>query len=94
MDAIKSFRAFMAIVEAGKDNEAADPATGVVHTEPMILGRNAKRIGDIFRDQVKDAEEAKKAYAEARKYYQEALEGKPEPEALKVIQAEMAEIPQ
>ena len=94
MDAIKSFRAFMATVEAGKDNEAADPATGVVHTKPMILGRNAKRIGDIFRDQVKDAEEAKKAYAEARKYYQEALEGKPEPEALKVIQTEMAEIPQ
>ena len=94
MDAIKSFRAFMATVEAGKDNEAADPATGVVHTKPMILGRNAKRIGDIFRDQVKDAEEAKKAYAEARKYYQEALEGKPEPEAIKVIQTEMAEIPQ
>ncbi len=94
VDAIKSFRAFMATVEAGKDNEAADPATGVVHTKPMILGRNAKRIGDIYRDQVKDAEAAKAAYAEARKYYQDALEGKPEPEALKVIQTEMAEIPQ
>ena len=94
VDAIKSFRTFMATVEAGKDNEAADPATGVVHTKPMILGRNAKRIGDIYRDQIKDADAAKAAYEEARKYYQEALEGKPEPEALKVIQIEMAEIPQ
>ncbi len=94
LDAIKSFRTFMATVEAGKDNEAADPATGVIHTKPMILGRNAKRIGDIYRDQIKDADAAKAAYAEARKYYQEALEGKPEPEALKVIQTEMAEIPQ
>ena len=94
LDAIKSFRAFMATVEVSKENDAADPSTGIVHTKTMILGRNAKRIGDIYRDQVKDAEAAKAAYAEARKYYQEALASKPEPEAVQVIQAEMAEIPQ
>ena len=93
-DAIKFFRTFMATVETSKDSEASDPATGVVHTKPMILGRNAKRIGDIYRDSVKDEAKAKAAYAEARKYYETALEGKPEPEALKVIQAEMAAIPQ
>ncbi len=94
LDAIKSFRAFMAIVQVSKDNEAADPATGVIHTRQMILGRNAKRIGDIYRNQVKDEAAAKAAYAEARKYYQEALDSKPEPEALGVIKTEMAEIPQ
>ncbi len=94
LDAIKSFRAFMATVEVSKENDAADPSTGVIHTKPMILGRNAKRIGDIYRDQVKDAEAAKTAYAEARKYYQTALEAKPEPEAVEVIKTEMAAIPQ
>ena len=94
VDAIKSFRTFMATVEASKDSEASDPATGVVHTKPMILGRNAKRIGDIYRDGVKDEAAAKAAYEEARKYYQAALEGKPDAEALEVIKAEMAEIPQ
>ena len=84
----------MATVEAGKDNEAADPATGVVHTKPMILGRNAKRIGDIYRDQLKDAAAAKAAYAEARQYYQTALEAKPDSDAIAVIRAEMAEIPE
>ena len=93
VDAIKSFRAFMATVEAGKDNEAADPATGVVHTKQMILGRNAKRIGDIYRDKLQDAAAAKSAYAEARRYYEEALAAKPDPDSVQVIQTEMAEIP-
>ncbi len=93
-DAIKFFRTFMATVETSKDSEASDPATGVVHTKPMILGRNAKRIGDIYRDNVKDEAKAKAAYAEARKYYETALEGKPDAEALQVIKTEMAEIPQ
>ncbi len=94
LDAIKSFRAFMATVEVSKDGDAPDPSTGVVHTKPMILGRNAKRIGDIYRDQVKDAASATAAYGEARKYYQAALEARPEPDALQLIRAEMAEIPQ
>ena len=93
-DAIKSFRAFMSIIEVSKDNEASDPSTGVVHTKAMILGRNAKRIGDIYRQQLNNETEAKAAYAEARKYYQSALDAKPDPEALEVIKTEMAEIPQ
>ncbi len=93
-DAIKSSRAFMSIIEVSKDNEASAPSTGVVHTKPMILGRNAKRIGDIYKQQLNNEAEAKAAYAEARKYYQDALDAKPDPEALEVIKAEMAEIPQ
>ena len=93
-DAIKSFRAFMSIIEISKDNETADPSTGVVHSKAMILGRNAKRIGDIYKQQLNNEAEAKAAYAEARKYYQDALDAKPDPEALEVIKAEMAEIPQ
>ena len=93
-DAIKSFRAFMSIIEISKDNETSDPSTGVVHSKAMILGRNAKRIGDIYRQQLKNETEAKAAYAEARKYYQDALDAKPDPEALEVIKTEMAEIPQ
>lgn len=94
LEAIKAFRAFMAIVEISKDQESADPSTGVLHTKEMILGRNAKRIGDIYRTQVKDEASAKAAYAEARKYYQVTLDSKPEQEVLDIVKAEMAEIPQ
>lgn len=93
-EAISAFRSFMAIVSASKENEAADPSTGVIHTKEMILGRNAKRIGDIYRDMVKDSAKAKSAYDEARKYYQTTLDAKPEQEVIDVIKAEMSEIPQ
>jgi predicted negative regulator of RcsB-dependent stress response len=84
----------MATVEVSKDGDAADPATGVVHTREMILGRNAKRIGDIYRDMAGDAESAKAAYAEARAYYNKALASKPDKEVVDIIQAEMATIPE
>lgn len=92
-DAIKHFREFMTIIGASKENEESDPSTGVVHTREMILGRNAKRIGDIYAQQVKDPAAAKAAYAEARALYQSALEKKPDAETLDVIRKEMAAIP-
>lgn len=93
VDAIKFFRAFMATVEVSKDGDAADPSTGVVHTREMILGRNAKRIGDIYRDLVKDPVQAASAYAEARAYYQKTLDTKPDKEVVDIINSEMATIP-
>ena len=92
-DAIAHFRSFMTIIGASKENEESDPSTGIVHTREMILGRNAKRIGDIYAHQVKDPAAAKAAYAEARALYQSALEKKPDAETLDVIRKEMAEIP-
>lgn len=93
-DAIMAFRSFMATISASTDSDAADPSTGVVHTKEMILGRNAKRIGDIYRDMVKDEARAKAAYEEARQYYKITLDTNPEKEVMDVIKAEMAEIPQ
>jgi predicted negative regulator of RcsB-dependent stress response len=43
----------------------------------MILGLNAKRIGDILTG-AGDKAEAAKAYAEAREYYQKALKEFPD----------------
>ena len=94
LDAIRHFRAFMAIVEVAKEGDAADPSTGVIHTREMILGRNAKRIGDIYRDMAGDATAAATAYAEARAYYGKALATKPEKEVADIIEAEMAAIPE
>lgn len=94
LDAIRHFRAFMAIVEVAKEGDAADPSTGVVHTREMILGRNAKRIGDIYRDMAGDATAASAAYAEARAYYGKALATKPDKEVADIIEAEMAAIPE
>lgn len=94
LDAVRHFRAFMATVEVAKEGDAADPATGVVHTREMILGRNAKRIGDIYRDMAGDAVSAAAAYAEARAYYEKALAAKPDKEVEDIIRTEMAAIPE
>ena len=96
LDAIKHFRSFMSIVAASKESDAADPTTGVVHTREMILGFNAKRIGDIYKT-VPDEAKAKDAYKEARDYYNKALEAaqkKAAQDVIAVILREMSEIPQ
>ncbi len=69
-DAIKSFRDFMKLTEEINKPES-DPTTGILHTTEMILGRNAKRIGDIYLS-INKKEDAAKAYTEAKQYYIEA----------------------
>ena len=96
LDAIKHFRSFMSIVSTSKESGAADPTTGVVHTREMILGFNAKRIGDIYKT-IPDEAKAKAAYKEALDYYNKALvdaQQKGAQEVIAVILREMSEIPQ
>lgn len=70
-EAVKQFRAFMDIVAKSTEN-TPDPSSNVVYTPSMILGINARRIGDIYKDAGR-ADEAAKAFAEARGYYEKAL---------------------
>ena len=70
-EAVKGFRAFMALVAKTTDTQP-DPTNGVVYSPDMIQGFNAKRIGDIYKKAGRDAEAAA-AYAEARAFYEKAL---------------------
>lgn len=90
-EAVKYFREFMDLIRAGKDEEVPDPVTNVCFPREMILGRNAKRIGDILAG-IPDAAEAAKAYAEARDLYAQALTKCRDPDARKVIEAEAAQL--
>ena len=93
-DAVKYFREFMATISASTDEPASDPATGLVHSKEMILGRNAKRIGDILGGmEPPDEASAKKAYGEARDYYKQALAAEKDPEVVKLIEIELAAVP-
>jgi hypothetical protein len=93
-DAVKHFREFMATVATAKEDDTSDPATGVVHSREMILGRNAKRIGDILSGmQPPDTANAAKAYAEAKDYYGKALAREQDPAAVELIRKEMAGVP-
>jgi predicted negative regulator of RcsB-dependent stress response len=59
----------------------------------MILGRNARRIGDILAS-IPDAEAAAQAYAEARGCYEKAVAKlKDQPAARQIAEQEMARIP-
>ncbi len=92
-DAVKYFREFMGTLAAAKELEPTiDPVTGVEHSREMIMGRNAKRIGDILKE-IPDADAAKEAYNEARSYYQKALASERDPEAVKIINQDLAEVP-
>lgn len=75
-EAVKNFRAFMECV-AKETGVEVDPADNTRVTREMILGLNAKRIGDILTG-AGDKAEAAKAYAEAREYYQKALKEFPD----------------
>lgn len=92
LDAIREFRAFMAVVQSSEEKETSDPATGVVHTREMILGRNAKRIGDIYAS-IPDAASAAAAYEEARAYYKQTLDTSTDPEVVDLVKKEMSQIP-
>lgn len=91
-EAVKCFREFMDCIRSSKDAEISDPVTGMSFTKEMILGRNAKRIGDILAG-IPDADEAAKAYTEAHALYSQALDKTKDPEARKVIESELAQLP-
>lgn len=92
LDAIREFRAFMEIIKESSDSETSDPSTGVVHSKEMILGRNAARIGDLYKT-VPDEASAAAAYAEARAYYATAKEKATDEATLELIRKEVAAIP-
>lgn len=90
-EAVEFFREFMGCVQNLKDEDTADPSTGVQHSKDMILGRNAKRIGDILAA-IPDKDASTKAYAEARAYYDKALKTANK-ETQKIIEKELLEFP-
>ena len=93
-DAVRHFRDFMATVTTAKEDDTSDPATGVAHSREVILGRNARRIGDILKAmQPPDTEHATKAYAEAKDYFDKALAKEKDPAAIEMIRKEMAGLP-
>ena len=91
-EAVKCFREFMDFLRAAKGTDVPDPATGRNYPKEMILGRNAKRIGDIFAG-IPAAAEADKAYAEARDFYAQARKKATDAGVLAVIDADMAQLP-
>lgn len=90
-DAVKYFTEFMGYIENQKDPEV-DPSTGIRHTKEMILGRNMKRIGDIYAN-IPNQLKAKEAYEKALKYYETATKDTTQDEAAtKLITQEVAEL--
>lgn len=91
-EAVKRFRTFMASIEAQDDQGHRDPVTDERVTKDMILGYNARRIGDIYA-KANRADDAAKAYAEAKADYEKALKGfaetDPENKTVKRILAEI-----
>ncbi|MEI6211662.1 MAG: hypothetical protein WCR06_08555 [bacterium] len=90
--AVGFFREFMKLLCTAKDDEVSDPVTNIRFPREMVLGRNAKRIGDILAA-IPDATEAAKAYAEARVFYAQARKVVKDPEAAPVIEAELTHVP-
>lgn len=91
LDAIAEFRVFMSVIQ-NSEEETTDPTTGIIHSREMILGRNAARIGEIY-SKIPDEANAFAAYAEARDYYNKALERQPNEETKAVIEKELSAIP-
>jgi len=91
-EAIGYFREFMkAMNEVGPDEEH-DPTTGVAYSKEWILGRNALRIAELY-DSLSDAANAAKARAEAKAFFDTALEkaGKDD-NTLKLLKEELKEM--
>lgn len=91
-DAIGFYRKVMDVI--ARDNKSQnDPSTGVQHTREMILGLHAKKIADLWVSQ-KNEKEAAKAYQEARRYYEAALNSvAPDSREAELIKSELAGIP-
>lgn len=91
-EAVTFFRGFMKLLRESKEADVSDPVTGLLFPKEMVLGRNARRIGDILGG-IPDAAEAAKAYAEARALYEQALKDTKDADARKVIESEIAALP-
>lgn len=92
-EAIKYFRDFMNAISESMTSET-DPSTGMVYTKAWCLARNAKRIGDLYKEQgLKD--QAASAYTEAKGHFEEALkEFKENSAEHKALAEEIVEIPE
>ena len=91
-EAVKYFREFMDLLRTSRDAAISDPVSGLFFPKEMVLGRNAKRIGDILAG-IPDDAEAAKAYAEARELYTQALNSTKDAAAIAVIEADLAQVP-
>jgi tetratricopeptide (TPR) repeat protein len=76
-EAVDYFRQFMKFIEKGSSAREYDALERLWVTRDMILGLNAKRIGDILAKADRKAE-ADLAYKEAREYYEKALKEFPD----------------
>lgn len=72
LEAIENFRQFMTEWKNAKQTEEFDPSTGMAYSREWILGRNAVRIAKIYAS-IPDADNQKKALAEANDYFKVAL---------------------
>ena len=72
LEAIENYRQFMTAWKDAKQTEEFDPSTGMAYSREWILGRNAVRIAKIYSS-IPDAENQKKALAEADDYFKAAL---------------------
>jgi len=90
--AVAEFRKFMKIVEEGPDSDNVDPVSQIIHSRPMILGFNARRIATIHSAAGQQGAAAQ-AFAEAKTYYEEALKTVKDANTEAYIRTELAEIP-
>ncbi len=70
--AAKALREFMTYIEKGEE-ETYDPALQIAFPKATVLGRNTRRIADIYT-QAGKTEEAAAARAETLKYFEQAVE--------------------
>ena len=71
-EAADRFKAFMDDTATEFTNPEIDPTTGMIYSKEMILGRNARRIGDLLTD-IGDKQEARELYKQAIAHYESAL---------------------
>lgn len=70
-EAVNHFREFMNAISDSMESET-DPVSGMTYTKTWCLARNAKRIGDLLKEQGLQ-DQAAAAYAEAQKYFTDAI---------------------
>ena len=71
-EAVDRFKAFMEDTATEFSDPEIDPTTGMIYSKEMILGRNARRIGDLLSE-IGDSQEAKELYRQAISHYESAL---------------------
>lgn len=93
-EAVLHFREFMGLISKQMVEREMDPLDGTWVTGDMVMGLNSRRIGDILAKAGR-AEEAAKAYGEARAYYEKAMLAFPDKESRenRKIQASLDAIP-